>query len=74
MTNVQFDIPPAIRLIVGVMFVLLSIPSFKANAVMWVFHGVDDRALGVPLAAFGCWAIYGGVRGLLRVRDATGAK
>jgi hypothetical protein len=73
MTKGQFVIPPAIRLIVGGGLVLLSIPSFKANSVMWVFHGIDDRAFGVALAALGCWATYDGVRGLLRARGARAA-
>ena len=66
MSRAQFGIPPAIRLIAGVVLILLSVPSFKANAVMWVFHGIDDRAMGIALAALGGWAAYGGVRGLLR--------
>ena len=66
MSRAQFEIPPAIRLTVGVVFILLSIPSFSAKAVMWEFHGFDDRVMGVAFAALGCWAVCGGVRGLLK--------
>jgi hypothetical protein len=74
MTRVQFAIPPALRATVGVLFVLLSIPSLRANAVGWVFHGVDSRVEGVALATLGCWAIYGGVRGLLRAKVARASR
>jgi len=58
------------RLVIGLTLVLLSLPSFAAGAVRWEFHGIDSRVEGVALAALGCWAAYGGVRGLLRVRSA----
>ena len=74
MTRARFEIPAAIRLTVGVVFILLSIPSFSANAVMRVFRGVDDRAIAVALAALGGWAVYDGVRGLLRARDAKAVR
>ena len=66
MSRAQFEIPPAIRLTVGVVCILLAIPSFSAKAVMWEFRGFDDRVMGVAFAALGCWAAYGGVRGLLK--------
>lgn len=74
MTKFQPAIPPALRVTVGVLLVLLSIPSFRANAVTWAFHGLDSRVEGIALAALGCWAIYAGVRGLLRARTATAAR
>lgn len=69
MTRLQLGIPPALRVTVGVLCILLSIPSFRASAVGWVSNGVDSRVGGVALAALGCWAICGGVRGLLRARN-----
>lgn len=66
MTGVRTKIPPAMRLMVGVMFILLSVPSFWANALAWEFHGVDDRAVALGFAALGGWAAYDGICGLLR--------
>lgn len=71
MTRVQWRIHPGMRLAAGVLFILLSLPSLWAKAVSWEFHGVDNRVVGWGLAAFGCWAVYDGLRGLLRARSAT---
>lgn len=69
MTRVAFEVPPAIRLAIGLALVVLSLPSFATRAVNWVFAGIDDRALGVAVAAVGCGAAYDGFRGLLRARS-----
>ena len=70
MTRVAFGVAPAIRLVFGLILVVLSLPSLAAGAVRWEFHGIDSRVEGVALAALGCWAAYGGFRGLLRARSA----
>jgi len=74
MTKNLIVISPPFRVAVGVMLVLLSVPSFTAKAVMWEFHGVDDRALAVVLVVLGSWAIYDGVRGLLMAGSAKVGK
>jgi len=70
MSKVQPRVPPALRMIVGIVFILLSVPSLTAPAVMWKWGVVDDRVLAVALAGLGCWAIYDGARGLLKARKA----
>ncbi len=71
MTGKGTRVQPAIRLTVGVALILLSVPSFRADAVPWVFHGIDDRMLAVAVAVLGCWAAFDGVRGIIRARNAA---